>query len=102
MLLTIGSVVLASVGLASQGLLARKHRAGWVAGLVAQVLAVPYDLVTRQFGFVALSAVAMGICVRGWRNWSQPDDTPPVRKDQAAEPPSLRQSRHPSSAPARR
>jgi hypothetical protein len=102
MLLTIGSVVLASAGLASQGLLARKHRAGWVAGLVAQVLAVPYDLVTRQYGFVALSAVAMAICVRGWRNWSQPEDTPPVRKDRDAAPPSLRQNRHPSSAPARR
>jgi hypothetical protein len=33
------------------------------------VIGVPYDIVTRQPGFVAVSVVSAWVYVRGWRNF---------------------------------
>jgi hypothetical protein len=68
-LLTAGSVVLAGLNLTVMALLARSVPAGWLLGLGELVLGVPYDIVTRQFGFVAVSVVMAWVYVRGWLNF---------------------------------
>jgi hypothetical protein len=68
-LLTAGSSVLALVTLGSMWLIARKHAAGWLAAVGAQVLWVPYDILTRQSGFLLITAVSVPVYVRGWRNF---------------------------------
>jgi hypothetical protein len=67
--LTAGSSVLALVALASMWLISRKQAAGWAVAIAAQALWVPYDVVTRQFGFIAISAASVPVYVRGWRNF---------------------------------
>jgi hypothetical protein len=71
-MLTAGSAVMAAVTLLSMGLLARKAAAGWAVAIGAQVLWVPYDVVTRQFGFLAVTAASVPVYVRGWRNFRRP------------------------------
>jgi hypothetical protein len=61
------SSVLAVVTLASMWLIGRKLAAGWAVAIAAQVLWVPYDVVTRQVGFLAITAVSVPVYVRGWR-----------------------------------
>ena len=50
-------------------LLARSVPAGWLLGLAELAIGVPYDIVTRQFGFVAVSVVMAWVFVRGWVNF---------------------------------
>ena len=68
-LLTAGSVVLATLNLTVMALLARSVPAGWLLGLAELAIGVPYDIVTRQFGFVAVSVVMAWVYVRGWVNF---------------------------------
>ena len=72
MLLVAGSVVLACIQLASTWLLGRKARAGWVLSVTANLVAVPYDSATSQFGFVAVSVINLAISVRAWIAWGHP------------------------------
>lgn len=64
-----GSAVLAVITLVSMALLAEKTPAGWLVAIGAQVLWVPYDVVTRQYGFLLITAVSVPVYVRGWRSF---------------------------------
>lgn len=68
-LLTAGSFALALVNLTVMWLLSRKHPAGWLLGITAQLLWVPYDVATAQYGFVLITCAAVPVYVRGWRDW---------------------------------
>jgi len=68
-LLTAGSIILAALNLTVMGLLARSIPAGWLLGLAQMTIGVPYDIVTRQYGFVAVTAVTVPVYVKVWRNF---------------------------------
>lgn len=68
-MLTYGSIALAVLNLASMRLISRKHPSGWLIAIGAQFLWVPYDIVTGQFGFLAITAVSVPVYVRGWGNF---------------------------------
>lgn len=68
-MLTAGSVVLAAVNLTVMALLARSVPAGWLLGLAMQAIGVPYDIWSRQYGFVAVTVVTVPVYVKGWRNF---------------------------------
>lgn len=78
-LLTLGSAVIATVGLLATLLLSRKCRCGWLISILTSLLAVPYDLATRQYGFVATGIVGLAIAIRGYRTWGRtgPAGPPP-------------------------
>lgn len=69
MLETAGSAVLAVTSLASMWLISRRKASGWVAAIAAQALWIPYDLATRQPGFLAITAASIPVYVRGWRKF---------------------------------
>lgn len=71
MLLIFGSIALAFTGLLSMFLVARKKRAGWIIGIACDLLSLPYDITTRQYGYVATSAVALAIAGSAFRRWKQ-------------------------------
>lgn len=68
-LLTAGSIILASLNLTVMWLLARSIPAGWLIGLGEMVIGVPYDIWSRQYGFVAVTAVTVPVYVKGWLNF---------------------------------
>jgi hypothetical protein len=68
-MLTAGSIVLAALNLTVMALLARSIPAGWLVGLGEMTIGVPYDIWSRQYGFVAVTAVTVPVYVRGWRNF---------------------------------
>ena len=71
MLLLAGSTALALVTLTSMWLISRKLAAGWLVAIAAQFAWVPYDIGTRQYGFLLITAVSVPVYVRGWRNFRQ-------------------------------
>lgn len=73
MILATGSTVLALLALASMWLISRKRAAGWLLAIAAQALWVPYDVVTRQLGFILITIASVPVYVRGWRNFRAPD-----------------------------
>lgn len=75
-LLIVGSVVLAIVQLTSSWLLARKSRKGWLLSMTSNVLGIPYDTLTSQYGFVVVSSLNLVVSIRGWRAWKE--DNKPV------------------------
>lgn len=50
-------------------LVGRKHIAGWVIGVVAQLLLLVYALVTQQSGFVAAALIYGAMHARNWHRW---------------------------------
>lgn len=72
LLLTAGSVVLAILMLLSTYLISRKQREGWLVSIICNVVAVPYDYFTRQYGFWAVSAVSLAIAISAWVRWTRP------------------------------
>lgn len=75
-MLTAGSAVLAVLNLTVMALVARHRPEGWLIGIAAQVLWIPYDAVTRQWGFIAISAVAIPVYVHGWRRFRAGREAP--------------------------
>lgn len=71
LLLTGGSTILALTDLASMWLLARHHRAGWAIGIATEALWTPYNITTRQYGFLALTIVSVPVYIRGWHNFTK-------------------------------
>jgi hypothetical protein len=69
MLVTAGSVVLAVTSLVSMWLISRHQASGWVVAIAAQVLWVPYDCCTRQWGFIAITAASLPVYVNGLRRF---------------------------------
>lgn len=73
-LLVVGSCICASLGLLGMWLIARKHRVGWLVSLIANVVGIAYDSVTRQYGWIVGSIVGAVISVRAWRAWKDATD----------------------------
>jgi hypothetical protein len=67
MIMAAGSAVLAVLNLAAMVLIAERRRAGWLVALGSQVPWTIYDVATRQYGFLLLSAVYVPVYLRGWR-----------------------------------
>lgn len=67
MTLTLVSVLLALLNLASAALIADRRRVGWLVALGAQIPWTWYDVWTRQFGFLLLTLLYVPVGMRGWR-----------------------------------
>lgn len=72
--LTYGSTAVAACVLASSLLLSKRMRSGWAVSVLANAVGVAYDLVTRQPGFLAMSAVMLVISSRAWFAWASPKE----------------------------
>ena len=68
-LLLLGSTFLAACQLCSMLLVSRHKPSGWLFAIAVQAAWIPYDIVTRQFGFLAISAVSVPVYLHGWRNF---------------------------------
>jgi predicted membrane metal-binding protein len=68
-----GSAVLAVVSLASMWLISRKQASGWAVAIAAQALWVPYDVLTHQLPFIAVTVVSVPVYFRGWRRFRDHD-----------------------------
>lgn len=75
MILLFGSVILACIQLASSWSLMHKWRVGWAFSITANLVAIPYDLITRQYGFVVVILINLCIAARGWRTWKMREST---------------------------
>ena len=67
-LLIIGSSVLSILDVAVLLLIARRYRWGWIANLVVNTLWFPYDVVTRQLGFLILGFAYYYVIWQGWKH----------------------------------
>lgn len=67
MILLVGSIILALLNCVSLYLISH-HRArlGWTMTLILQVLWIPYDIFTGQWGFLLISALTIGISIKSW------------------------------------
>lgn len=65
------SWALAAVGVSGVYLTTKKLYAGFIVGVLVQVLWVTYAVVTKQWGFIA-SALAFGwVNALGWYRWTR-------------------------------
>lgn len=76
-LLEAGSAVLGCGNVAAMLLVARSKRAGWLLGIGLQVIWIPYDVLTRQYGLLLISAVAVPAYARGWLRSRPAAGSPP-------------------------
>ena len=70
-MLLYGSIALAALWLIIQWLLANKKRSGWLVSFAANTVAIPYDFLTHQYGFVVVELFAYVLIVNGWRRWRE-------------------------------
>lgn len=66
-----GSIVFAVLFIVQTWLLAKKHRSGWALSIFNLLLAVPYDILTSQPGYVLSSLISLVISMQAWRRWHQ-------------------------------
>jgi hypothetical protein len=64
-MLTVGSVVLALVNIAVMWGMAHRWRYAWHGNLGLQLLWLPYDFITRQYGLLGLGAVMTVVSIKG-------------------------------------
>lgn len=64
-----GSVVLAALNLAGLILIAFRRRAGWLVLLAGDVLALPYQYATWQYGFLVTGVISGGIAWAAYMSW---------------------------------
>jgi len=64
-MLTLGSVVLALVNIGVMWGMAHRWRYAWHGNLGLQLLWLPYDFVTRQYGLLGLGAVMTVVSIKG-------------------------------------
>jgi hypothetical protein len=76
-LLVAGSVLLASLQLVYNWLLKDHRRAGWALVVFVNVIGLPYDWFTAQYGYLALTALNLPVAVRAWREWGQDGSAAP-------------------------
>lgn len=67
--LTFGSIVLAAMQLLSNWLLKNRNRAGWALTVTMNVIGLPYDWFTSQYGYIALTALNLPVAVKAWLDW---------------------------------
>jgi membrane protein implicated in regulation of membrane protease activity len=65
--LVFGSIAIAATLLAGTAMISHGVRFGWLYLCAMQVPAGAYDVVTHQYGFVAVSFVGGWLYWRGWR-----------------------------------
>lgn len=73
-LLLDGSIVFALLMMIQTWLLARKMRSGWALGVVILLLAIPYDLMTSQPGYVVSGLVSLVISYQAFARWEDADE----------------------------
>jgi len=64
-MLTVGSVVLALVNVVVMWGMAKRWRYAWHGNLGLQLLWLPYDFITRQYGLLGLGAVMTVVSIKG-------------------------------------
>jgi hypothetical protein len=64
-ILTVGSVVLALVNIVVMWGMAHRWRYAWHGNLGLQLLWLPYDYITRQYGLLGLGAVMTVVSIKG-------------------------------------
>ena len=67
-----GSIALAVGTFVSMFWLGRQYRIGWLIGLATQAVAIPYDVITNQYGMLALAVALSVIYTRSWYRWQEP------------------------------
>jgi len=74
-MLTLGSAVLALVNIVVMWGMAHRWRYAWHGNLGLQLLWLPYDFITKQYGLLGLGAVMTFVSIKGCMNGSgtQPD-----------------------------
>jgi hypothetical protein len=74
-MLTLGSAVLAVVNIVVMWGMAHRWRYAWHGNLGLQLLWLPYDTITKQYGLLALGAVMTVVSIKGCLNGgkTQPD-----------------------------
>ncbi len=78
-LLTVGSGVLALVNIVVMWGMAHRWRYAWHGNLGLQLLWLPYDFLTRQYGLLALGAVMTVVSIKGCLNGSGAQPAAAVR-----------------------
>jgi hypothetical protein len=73
-LLIFGSVILAGTQAFSQLVIARKHRWGWGVGLLVNLLGMPYEIITRQYGFLVSCTSGCIISLHALHAWKDQGD----------------------------
>src|ERR1700733_7057383 len=78
-MLTLGSAVLALVNIAVMWGMAHRWRYAWHGNLGLQLLWLPYDFVTKQYGLLALGAVMTVVSIKGCLNGRKTQPATTVR-----------------------
>jgi hypothetical protein len=78
-ILTVGSAVLAVVNIVVMWGMAHRWRYAWHGNLGLQLLWLPYDFVTRQYGLLGLGAVMTVVSIKGClhKGEAEPATAPP-------------------------
>lgn len=66
------SWVLAAFGLTGIWLAGRKKRAGWLIGVLTQLLWITYGVTTRQWGFIVTALAYAAMYLNNWHAWRAP------------------------------
>jgi hypothetical protein len=74
-LLVAGSVLLAALQLVYNWLLKGRRRAGWALVFFVNIIGLPYDWLTAQYGYLALTVLNFPIAVRAWIEWGRENGT---------------------------
>ena len=78
-ILTVGSVVLALVNVVVMWGMAKRWRYAWHGNLGLQLLWLPYDFITRQYGLLGLGAVMTVVSIKGCLHKGEALPAPVVR-----------------------
>ena len=81
-MLTIGSAVLAVVNIGVMWGMAHRWRYAWHGNLGLQLLWLPYDTITKQYGLLALGAVMTVVSIKGCLHRGQAQPAQPAQLSQ--------------------
>ena len=80
----VGSVILGLSSLAATWLLGKKHRWAWLVMGLERLLCIPYDVITRQYGFIILDAMTVVIAWQSWASWGRDSEATERMKERCA------------------
>src|SRR5580692_10805046 len=78
-MLTLGSAVLAVVNIGVMWGMAHRWRYAWHSNLALQLLWLPYDTLTKQYGLLALGAVLTVVSIKACINGGEAQPATAVR-----------------------
>lgn len=67
MMLLWGSITLSTLGVVVMAMLGQQMRSAWILGTLVQAAWVPYDVLTKQYGFLITTAVCIPLYMIGYR-----------------------------------